>query len=132
VAGGLSEDPKRSVLLLAAGPYYRTIDEMPEGLLNGNDNSYSPHNWDFMAEADDCTNGMIGFLQGRSVHGVPTSARAAGRYGRSNDPGYTDSTWTVVAAASPRTMPPPFSVSPARAPATCRSPASPRSCSQIS
>jgi choline dehydrogenase len=48
----VSEEPSRSVLLLEAGPYYRTEDETPAGILNGNDNAYSPHNWDWMAEAN--------------------------------------------------------------------------------
>lgn len=50
VAARVSEDPKRSVLLLEAGPYYRTADEMPEDLLNGNDNSYWAHDWGYEAE----------------------------------------------------------------------------------
>jgi choline dehydrogenase len=52
IAARVSEDPRISVLLLEAGPYYPTADQMPYGLLNGNDNSYSPHNWDYMAEAN--------------------------------------------------------------------------------
>jgi choline dehydrogenase len=74
-AARLSEDPKRSVLLLEAGPYYRTIDEMPDGLLNGNDNSYSPHNWDFMAEAN--TSGRLAPMPSGRVVGGSSAVNTA-------------------------------------------------------
>src|SRR5690242_21386861 len=74
-AARLSEDPKRSVLLLEAGPYYRTIDEMPEGLLNGNDNSYSPHNWDFMAESN--TSGRLAPMPSGRVVGGSSAVNTA-------------------------------------------------------
>ncbi len=45
-----SEDPKRSVLLLEAGPYYPTTEQMPADLLNGNDNSYYAHDWHYEVE----------------------------------------------------------------------------------
>jgi choline dehydrogenase len=74
-AARLSEDPKRSVLLLEAGPYYRTVDEMPDGLLNGNDNSYSPHNWDFMAEAN--TSGRLAPMPSGRVVGGSSAVNTA-------------------------------------------------------
>lgn len=51
VAARVSEDPHRSVLLLEAGPYYPTTEQMPADLLNGNDNSYYAHDWHYEAEA---------------------------------------------------------------------------------
>lgn len=52
VAARLSEDPRRSVLLLEAGPYYPTAEQMPADLLNGNDNSYYAHDWHYEAVAN--------------------------------------------------------------------------------
>jgi len=59
IAARASEDPARSVLLLEAGPYYPTADQMPADLLNGNDNSYFAHDWGYEAETS---------AQGRLVH----------------------------------------------------------------
>ena len=51
-AAWVSEDASRSVLLLEAGPYYETAEQMPADLLNGNDNSYFAHDWGYEAEAN--------------------------------------------------------------------------------
>lgn len=75
IAARVSEDPAISVLLLEAGPYYRTMDEMPAGLLNGNDNSYSPHNWDWMAEAN--TSGRLAPLPSGRVVGGSSAVNTA-------------------------------------------------------
>jgi len=71
----ISEDPRISVLLLEAGPYYPTADEMPGGLLNGNNNSYSPHNWDFDAEAN--TLGRLAPLPSGKVVGGSSAVNTA-------------------------------------------------------
>ena len=52
VAGRLSEDPSRSVLLLEAGPDFPDIEHLPEDLKLGNNvwlSAYGPHSWDYRA-----------------------------------------------------------------------------------
>jgi len=50
LASRLSEDPNRSVLLLEAGPDYRTVEETPHDLLHTS-NSFSDHDWGWTAHA---------------------------------------------------------------------------------
>jgi choline dehydrogenase len=50
LAARLSEDPKRSVLLLEAGPDYSTVEQTPADLLN-TWISAGPHDWGFAAQA---------------------------------------------------------------------------------
>jgi choline dehydrogenase-like flavoprotein len=50
LAARLSEDPQRSVLLLEAGPDYRTIDETPHNLLRTT-TALADHNWGWVAQA---------------------------------------------------------------------------------
>jgi len=50
VAVRLSEDPNRSVLLLEAGPDYRTIEETPHDLLHSM-LSLAKHDWGWTARA---------------------------------------------------------------------------------
>jgi choline dehydrogenase len=75
IAARLSEDPRINVLLLEAGPYYATAGDMPAGLLNGNNNSYSPHNWDFNAEAN--TLGRLAPLPSGKVVGGSSAVNTA-------------------------------------------------------
>jgi len=52
LAGRLSEDPNRSVLLLEAGPDYPNIEHLPDDLKLGNNvwlSAYGPHSWDYVA-----------------------------------------------------------------------------------
>ena len=52
LATRLSEDPRRSVLLLEAGPDYPDFEHLPEDLKLGNNAyiaAYGPHNWGFTA-----------------------------------------------------------------------------------
>ena len=57
-----------SVLLLEAGPYYPTTAEMPDDLLNGNNNSYTKHDWHYQAEANTAGR-TTAFPRGRVVGG---------------------------------------------------------------
>ena len=50
LAARLSEDPDRSVLVLEAGPDYRTIDETPNDLLRSA-TALADHNWGWVAQA---------------------------------------------------------------------------------
>ena len=78
VASRLSEDPKRSVLLLEAGPDYPDPDEMPEEIkygLGGSSNLLiraigpeSKHNWNFAARSTDKA-GVMRVPRGRIVGG---------------------------------------------------------------
>jgi len=74
-AARISEDPRISVLLLEAGPYYPTAHEMPAGLLDGSNNSYSPHNWDYNAEAN--TLGRLAPLPSGKVVGGSSAVNTA-------------------------------------------------------
>lgn len=75
IAARVSEDPSRSVLLLEAGPYYPTTDQMPADLLNGNDNSYFAHDWGYEAEAN--TIGRLVHLPAGRVVGGSSAVNTA-------------------------------------------------------
>lgn len=68
IAARVSEDPSRTVLLLESGPYYPTTEQMPDDLLNGNNNAYAPHNWDYTAESN-ATGRPFALPAGRVVGG---------------------------------------------------------------
>jgi choline dehydrogenase len=68
IAARVSEDPACTVLLLEAGPYYPTTSQMPDDLLNGNTNSYTAHDWGFLAESNR-SGRMTAFPRGRVVGG---------------------------------------------------------------
>lgn len=68
IAARVSEDPRTSVLLLEAGPYYPTAAAMPDDLLNGHNNSYTAHDWGFLAEGT-ATGRPVRFPRGRVVGG---------------------------------------------------------------
>lgn len=68
IAARLSEDAGRQVLLLEAGPYYATTAEMPDDLLNGNNNSYTAHDWGYTSE-NNRSGRQSRFPRGRVVGG---------------------------------------------------------------
>jgi choline dehydrogenase len=68
IAARVSEDPRISVLLLEAGPYYPTTAAMPDDLINGHNNSYTAHDWGFRAESN-ASGRMTAFPRGRVVGG---------------------------------------------------------------
>lgn len=47
VAARASEDPRRSVLLIEAGPDYADTSQTPFDLVNSHNNSYTAHDWGF-------------------------------------------------------------------------------------
>ena len=52
MAGRLSEDSNRSVLLLEAGPDFPVFEQLPDDLKLGNNvwlSAYGPHSWDYVA-----------------------------------------------------------------------------------
>ena len=51
VAARASEDPRRSVLLVEAGPDYPVLAETPFDLVNSHNNSYTAHDWGFDYQA---------------------------------------------------------------------------------
>ena len=56
LAGRLSQDPDRSVLLLEAGPDYPVFEHLPDDLKFGNNtwlSAYGPHNWGYVARVTD-------------------------------------------------------------------------------
>lgn len=63
MAGRLSEDPERSVLLLEAGPDYPDFDTLPDELKYGyataTDIMVSDHNWQFLGKATDKAEPMM-------------------------------------------------------------------------
>lgn len=68
IAARVSEDARRSVILLEAGPYYPTTADMPDDLLNGHNNSYTAHDWRYHAFSN-AEGRDVFFPRGRVVGG---------------------------------------------------------------
>ena len=71
LAGRLSEDPNRSVLLLEAGPDFPDIEHLPEDLKLGNNvwlSAYGPHSWDYRARVTEHQTDLT-ILRGKATGG---------------------------------------------------------------
>ena len=66
LAARLAEDPGRGVLLLEAGPDYRTVDETPNDLLRTS-TSFADHDWNWVAQATQ--EREIPFYRGKVIGG---------------------------------------------------------------
>lgn len=67
LAARMSEDSSRRVVLLEAGPDYRTRDETPEDIRYGREMSFIEHDWDFSAKITE--ERKIRFPRGRVTGG---------------------------------------------------------------
>ncbi len=103
IAARASEDPRRNVLLLEAGPDYPELEATPHDLVNGHNNSYRDHDWGLHYEP---TRGRrVPFPRGRVVGGssaVNTSIALRGvheDYDEWADLGNTEWAWERVLPA---------------------------------
>ena len=74
LAARLSEDPRRSVLLLEAGPDYPDFRHLPESIKDGNSVEAiamdSPFNWGFLGKANDSREEPLLVQRGKVLGGV--------------------------------------------------------------
>jgi choline dehydrogenase len=73
LAALLSEDPRRSVLLLEAGPDYPELDRLPEDLKWGGNvlqSAFGPHNWGYTATATSRQSEPIPLPRGKATGGT--------------------------------------------------------------
>ncbi len=68
IAARASEDPRRSVLLLEAGPDYPSTADTPFDLVNSHNNSYTAHDWGFSYQPTAAGRG-VPFPRGRVTGG---------------------------------------------------------------
>ncbi|MBI3968925.1 MAG: mycofactocin system GMC family oxidoreductase MftG [Chloroflexi bacterium] len=72
VAARLSEDPRRSVLLLEAGPDYADVETLPQDLRHGHSSSLAalgPHTWGYVATANEHQDAPMPLPRGRVMGG---------------------------------------------------------------
>jgi len=50
IASRLSEDPSTKVLLIEAGPHFRSVDETPKDLLDSRAVSVDTHDWNYLTD----------------------------------------------------------------------------------
>lgn len=83
VAARLSEDPSRFVLLLEAGPDYRTEAETPPDLLDGGRLAGMAHDWNYSAVP--CAGRTMPYRRGCVVGGTSAINAAAAMWPRPSD-----------------------------------------------
>ena len=72
LAARLSEDPRRSVLLLEAGPDYPDLDLLPDELKHGNNflrSAFGSHSWEYLGNITERQSAAIPIPRGKVVGG---------------------------------------------------------------
>ena len=69
IATRVTEDPKKRVLLLEAGPDYAKPDDVPEDLRNGHHNSIVKHDWGFTYQPHASSRSDVPLPRGKVVGG---------------------------------------------------------------
>ena len=69
IATRVTEDPKKRVLVLEAGPDYASMAEVPDDLLNGHHNSIVKHDWGFHYQPSAQSRGDVPLPRGKVVGG---------------------------------------------------------------
>ena len=91
IAARVTEDPKKRVLVLEAGPDYAREEDLPEDLQNGHHNSITAHDWGFTYQphaalphrrAAAARQGDRRLVRGEHVHRAARPARGLRRVGR--------------------------------------------------
>lgn len=69
IAARVTEDPKKRVLLLEAGPDYSSLEELPDDLKDGHRNSIVEHDWGFVYQPSARSRDDVPLPRGKVVGG---------------------------------------------------------------